>query len=114
MLSNMGNLGTLSKDGKSYSFDHRVQGYGRGEAVSCIVLRTEAQAKISGDPIRAIVRATGVNHGGRSPGITYPNGKAQESLIRDLYESLGLDPADTDYVEGHGTHHTIYAVLRKC
>ncbi|CAK1359017.1 unnamed protein product [Cercospora beticola] len=103
MLSNMGNLGTLSKDGHSYSFDQRAQGYGRGEAVSCIVLRTEAEAKSSGDPIRAIVRATGVNHGGRSPGITYPNGKAQESLIRNLYESAGLDPADTDYVEGHGT-----------
>lgn len=32
-----------------------------------------------------------------------PNGKAQVSLIRSVYDSVGLDPRETDYVEAHGT-----------
>jgi acyl transferase domain-containing protein len=31
--------GFLSPDGKSYSFDHRANGYGRGEGVSTIILK---------------------------------------------------------------------------
>lgn len=32
-----------------------------------------------------------------------PNGFAQETLIRHVYDKTGLDPLDTSYVECHGT-----------
>ena len=56
-----------------------------------------------GDPIRAVICNSGVNQDGKTAGITMPNGHAQASLIRSVYQSIGLDPSMTDYVEAHGT-----------
>lgn len=55
------------------------------------------------DPIRAIIRGSGLNQDGRTPGITLPNGTSQEALMRHVYEVAGLDPCETDFVEAHGT-----------
>ena len=56
-----------------------------------------------GDPIRAVIRNTGVNQDGKTAGITMPNGRAQASLIQSVYRSAGMEPLMTDYVEAHGT-----------
>ncbi len=56
-----------------------------------------------GNPIRAVIRNTGVNQDGKTAGITMPNGHAQASLIRSVYRSAGMEPLLTDYVEAHGT-----------
>lgn len=61
------------------------------------------QALLDGNTIRAIVRGTGSNQDGRTPGITLPSGAAQEALIRDVYDRSGLCPSQTDVVEAHGT-----------
>lgn len=53
--------------------------------------------------IRAIIRGTGSNQDGRTPGITLPSGIAQEALIREVYARAGLDPSETEVVEAHGT-----------
>ena len=92
----------MSKDGISYSFDHRANGYGRSEGVCCLVLRSERTALACADPIRATIRQIGVNHCGRSQGISLPNGQAQVALIRQVYKAAGLNPADTICVEAHG------------
>lgn len=94
---------TLGVDGKCFSFDHRANGYGRGEGVVCIVLRRAQAAIEENDAIRALICNTGVNHGGRSQGITFPNGNAQQSLIERVYRESGLDPRETTFVEAHGT-----------
>ena len=56
-----------------------------------------------GDIIRAVIRETGVNQDGRTPGVTVPSGEAQESLIRQVYQRAGLDMRHTRYAEAHGT-----------
>lgn len=94
---------TLSEDGKSYSFDHRASGYGRGEGSVCIVLRSAEEAAESNDAIRALIRGSGVNHVGRSQGITLPDGQTQVDLIARVYRHASLDPGATEYVEAHGT-----------
>jgi acyl transferase domain-containing protein len=96
-------LGFLSPDGKSYAFDHRAKGYARGEGVATLVLKPLDKAMRDGDPIRAVIRGTGVNSDGRTAGITLPNGDAQEALIREVYRKAKLDPVDTGYFEAHGT-----------
>ena len=94
----------LSPDGRCYAFDDRGKsGFGRGEGTVCIILKRLSDAIRDGDPIRALVRNTGVNQDGRTNGITMPSGKAQSSLIESVYRSAGLDPLETDYVEAHGT-----------
>lgn len=37
------------------------------------------------------------------PGITFPSGDAQVANIRAVYDSAGLDFAQTGYIECHGT-----------
>lgn len=93
----------LSPDGRCHTFDERANGYARGEAIACLILKPLATALHDGDTIRAIIRGTGSNQDGRTPGITLPNGTAQEALIRDVYTRAGLCHSETEVVEAHGT-----------
>ncbi|OJI88527.1 hypothetical protein ASPTUDRAFT_135063 [Aspergillus tubingensis CBS 134.48] len=93
----------LSADGISHSFDSRANGYGRGEGLGAVLLKPLSQAIADGDVIRAIVRATGANQDGRTPGITMPNAEAQADLIRATYRQVGLSMRETAYFEAHGT-----------
>lgn len=102
-LYGMSNLGFLSPDGKCYSFDHRANGYSRGEGVGVVILKPLKKALEDGDTIRAVIRSTGVNQDGRTPGMTLPSKAAQEKLIRSVYDSAGLDLTTTGFVEAHGT-----------
>ncbi|OBT45611.1 Type I Iterative Polyketide synthase (PKS) [Pseudogymnoascus sp. WSF 3629] len=103
MMIKMTPMRFFSADGKCYTFDHRATGYARGEGVVCIVLKPLNDAIRDGDPIRAVIRESGVNQDGRTAGITLPSSEAQERLIKSTYLRAGLDPLDTGYVEGHGT-----------
>ncbi|KAI0156515.1 polyketide synthase PksD [Xylariaceae sp. FL1272] len=99
----LGSMNFLSKDSQSYAFDHRANGYARGEGVIVLVLKRLADALQNGDMIRAVIRASGSNQDGHTPGITQPNYISQESLIRKVYRSCDLDFTATRYVEAHGT-----------
>ncbi|KAL4975321.1 hypothetical protein BDW66DRAFT_152136 [Aspergillus desertorum] len=103
MFKALSSVGLLSPDGKSYSFDARANGFGRGEGIATLVIKRLSDAIIDGDPIRAIVRESGLNQDGKTGTITTPSEEAQVALIRDCYRRAGLDPCDTQYFEAHGT-----------
>jgi acyl transferase domain-containing protein len=100
-------LNMFSPTGRSRMWDVAADGYARGEGVAAVVLKTLSQAIADGDPIECIIRESGINQDGRTPGITMPNYAAQEALIRQVYERAGLDvtkPEDRcQYFEAHGT-----------
>ncbi|KAI1420233.1 hypothetical protein F5Y12DRAFT_719784 [Xylaria sp. FL1777] len=96
-------LGFLSPDSRCYAFDSRANGYARGEGICMLVVKHIDDAIRDGDPIRAVIRATGLNQDGKTAGIVLPDGDAQMDLIRQTYELAGLDFADTQYAELHGT-----------
>ena len=102
-MMDMANMGMLSPDGISHSFDDRANGYARGEGFAVVVIKRLDDALKHGDTIRGIIRATGSNQDGRTPGISQPSGAAQERLIRDTYGRAGLDLGLTRYFEAHGT-----------
>lgn len=95
-------LGFLSPDSRCQAFDSQANGYARGEGVVALVVKPLGEALRNGDVIRAVIRATGSNQDGRTPGLTQPSAKAQESLIRHVYTSAGLSFDNTGYVEAHG------------
>jgi acyl transferase domain-containing protein len=97
----LSNLHMLAPDGLSKAFDSRADGYGRGEGIASIVLKPLVDAIRDGNPVRAVIRGTGVNQDGRTPGITLPNSQAQEDLIRSTYARAGLDLTQTRYFEAH-------------
>lgn len=99
----IGSLGMLSPDGRSYAFDSRANGYGRGEGVATLVIKRLSDALAANDPIRAVIRETALNQDGKTDTITTPSGAAQVELMRECYRRAGLDPRGTQYFEAHGT-----------
>lgn len=93
----------LAPDGRCKTFDAAADGYARGEGAGVLVLRPLERAVADGDRVYAVLRATGVNQDGRTPGITVPNPKAQADLVREVVARADVDPAQIGYVEAHGT-----------
>ena len=103
MMTSLANLHFLSPDGRCYTFDERANGYSRGEGTCVMVIKSLADAIADGDTIRAVIRGTGTNQDGKTPGIVQPSSDAQAALIRSTYEVAGLDFNKTHYFEAHGT-----------
>ena len=76
-------MGMLSPDSKCFSFDHRANGYGRGKGIAALILKRLPDALRDGDTIRAVIRSTGTNHDGRTPGVTQSNERSQSMLIQE-------------------------------
>lgn len=89
----------LSEHGRSYSYDAKASGFGRGEGAACLFIKRMEDAVRDGDPIHAVIRGTACNHSGRSDGITMPNGLAQQKLLWAVHNAAGLDPSDTPVIE---------------
>jgi myxalamid-type polyketide synthase MxaB len=93
----------LSPDGRCKTFDAGANGYVRGEGCGVVVLKRLGDALAENDNILAVVRGSGVNHNGRSSGLTVPSGPAQQALIRQVLQGAGLKPSEVGYIEAHGT-----------
>jgi acyl transferase domain-containing protein len=111
----------FSDEGRSFSFDSRGTGYGRGEGCGIVVLKALDRAQNDNDNVRSVIAASGINQDGRTSGITMPNGAAQgtlfpslyicnisdsiilESLMESVYHNASIDPKETGYIEAHGT-----------
>ncbi|PWN48154.1 hypothetical protein IE53DRAFT_370857 [Violaceomyces palustris] len=100
---NVTDLGMLSADGRCRAWDKKGSGYVRGEGVCVAVLKNAHAAMRDGDPIRAIIRGTGSNHDGTKQGITMPNQRAQEELIRSTFRRAKLPYQAIQFFEAHGT-----------
>lgn len=95
--------GLLASDGRCKPFDHRADGYVRSEGAGVVVLKSLSQALHDGDRIYAVVLGGAVNQDGRTNGLTAPNRPAQEAVLTAAYQAAGIDPAEADYIEAHGT-----------
>lgn len=93
-------LGMLSNEGMCKAFDETGAGYVRSDG--CVV--TFLQKASASRRIYATVLNVRTNtDGNKEQGITYPDGRMQNRLIRETYEEINLNPADVVYVEAHGT-----------
>ncbi|ETS74933.1 hypothetical protein PFICI_13417 [Pestalotiopsis fici W106-1] len=99
----LSNMDFLSPDGRCHSFDHRANGYARGEGIGVVILSRLSRALANQYTIRAIIRSTGSNEDGRTPSITYPSRTAQERLITETYSKARLSMKYTRFFEAHGT-----------
>ncbi len=95
--------GMLSTRGRCRVFDSSADGYVRGEGLGVVVLKPLAQAIADGDPIRAVISGSAVNHGGIAHALTAPNPKSQARLLTAAYRDAGIDPASIGLIEAHGT-----------
>jgi 3-oxoacyl-(acyl-carrier-protein) synthase/acyl carrier protein len=93
----------LSVDGRCKSFGMGGNGYVPGEGVGVVLLKPLARAIADGDRIHAVIRATSINHDGKTNGYTVPNPNAQGALIRETLEKAGVPARAVSYIEAHGT-----------
>ena len=99
----MSSFNFLSPDSRSWSFDQRANGYARGEGTAVIVVKRLEDAVRDGNTIRTVIRSTGSNQDGRTPGITQPSQEAQMNLIERTYKQANIDMEPTRFFEAHGT-----------
>ncbi|KAI0553284.1 lovastatin nonaketide synthase [Xylaria curta] len=99
----MSDFNFLSRDSRCWSFDQRANGYARGEGIAMLVIKRLNDALRDGNTIRAIIRNTGSNQDGNTPGITQPSREAQIRLIESTYRRANIDMGPTRFFEAHAT-----------
>jgi polyketide synthase PksM len=95
-------LGVLAPDGRSHSFEDSARGYVRGEGVGAIVVKPLAAAQAQGDRIYAVIKGTGVAHGGRGVSLAAPSQEGMATAIAHAYRAAGIDPGTVGYIEAQG------------
>jgi acyl transferase domain-containing protein/NAD(P)-dependent dehydrogenase (short-subunit alcohol dehydrogenase family)/acyl carrier protein len=93
----------LSPTGACRPFDESANGYVRGEGCGVVLLKRMSDAIRDNDRIFAVIRGSAVNHGGRTSGISAPNGAAQRAVIKAALSDGCVSAEDVQYVEAHGT-----------
>ncbi|MFE9750404.1 type I polyketide synthase [Saccharothrix saharensis] len=96
--------GILSADGHCRPFDANADGTVPSEGVGVVVLKRLDDALRDGDRVDAVILGSAINNdGAEKMGYTAPSIPGQSDVIRYTQKVAGVDPADLDYVEAHGT-----------
>ncbi|MER5352643.1 SDR family NAD(P)-dependent oxidoreductase, partial [Kitasatospora sp. NPDC002551] len=96
-------FGALSPDGRCHTFDARANGYVRGEGGALVVLKPLSRALADGDRVYCLIHGSATNNDGGGLSLTTPDRAGQEEVLREAYRLAGVDPAEVQYVELHGT-----------
>jgi acyl transferase domain-containing protein/acyl carrier protein len=92
-----------SSRGRCASFGAEGDGYVPGEGVGAVVLKPLARAIEDGDHIHAVIKASTLNHGGKTNGYTVPDPNAQAAVVAAAISQAGITARAISYVEAHGT-----------
>ncbi|MGD2092501.1 MAG: SDR family NAD(P)-dependent oxidoreductase, partial [Candidatus Aminicenantes bacterium] len=92
-----------SSKGRCESFGQGGDGYVPGEGVGAVLIKPLSQAIAHGDHIYGIIKASAINHGGKTNGYFVPNPNAQASVIAQAFKQAGISPRAISYIEAHGT-----------
>ncbi|MDQ0601967.1 acyl transferase domain-containing protein/NAD(P)-dependent dehydrogenase (short-subunit alcohol dehydrogenase family)/acyl carrier protein [Streptomyces canus] len=96
--------GMLASDGRCKFADASGDGFVRSDGIGAVILKPLSAAQADGDRIRAVIRGSAVGNDGQSSGyLVTPAVEGQRDVLRRAYANAGIDPADVDYIEAHGT-----------
>lgn len=92
-----------SPDGRCKSFGADGNGYVPGEGCGAVILKTLSAALEDRDQIYGLIKATSINHAGKTNGYTVPSPNAQAQVIKQAFMRADIDVSTIGYVEAHGT-----------
>lgn len=93
----------LSSDGHCRSYSDDATGTLWAEGAGFVLVEKESRARRLGHRVYGRILASAQNHNGKGKPILSPRVQAQERVIRKTIRLAGIDPADVQLVEGHGT-----------
>ena len=96
-------MGLLSATSSVFSFQEKAAGYARGEGIAVLILKPLKLAKENRDMIYAVIKGSGVCHGGRGMSLTAPNENGMTTAVMEAYKMAGIDPKTVGFIEAHGT-----------
>lgn len=100
-------MGFLSEDGKTKSFQNSANGYVRSEAAGALILKPVSQAIEDSNHIYAVVKGSGIFHGGKSLSLTAPSAVGIKHAVLDAISASKVDPHTIQYIEAHGIGSTM-------
>jgi thioesterase domain-containing protein/3-oxoacyl-(acyl-carrier-protein) synthase/acyl carrier protein/enoyl-[acyl-carrier-protein] reductase (NADH) len=95
-------FGILSKKGKARSFQKGSDGYVRSEGVAAIILKPLSDALKDKDNIYALIKGTGVVHGGKNVSFTAPNFNGIKDAMKQAFSASNIDSGSVSYIEAQG------------
>ncbi|KAB0802399.1 hypothetical protein PPYR_04585 [Photinus pyralis] len=93
-------MGLLSPDGSTKSFDADANGYGRSDGVIVFLLQRKEDAKRS---YATILGANSRFNGNREGAFRDLNTDAMANFIREFYDECKVDPKEVEFVECYGS-----------
>ncbi|MFK3789073.1 GNAT family N-acetyltransferase [Pseudomonas piscis] len=96
-------MGLLSEQAQTRSFQAGADGYVRAEGVGVLLLKPLADALRDGDRIHLKIKGSGVSHGGHGMSLTAPDHDGMQAAMVAAYRRAGVTPQTLGYVEAHGT-----------
>jgi 3-oxoacyl-[acyl-carrier-protein] synthase II len=89
--------------GASRPFDADRDGFVIGEGAGVLVLETLEHARQRGAQILAVAKGYGMTSDAFNIALPEPNGQWAAAAVQDALRDAGLNPADIDYINAHGT-----------
>ncbi len=94
----------LSPDGRTRTYDTNAVGTVFSSGVGVVVLKRLEDALADGDHIHGLILGTAINNDGSDKvGFPAPGVDGQAAVITEALSVAGVDAADIQYVEGHGS-----------
>jgi len=84
-------------------FDQNRMGLNLGEAAGFVLLESEQAAKARGAKILAVLSGYANTNDAYHPTAPAPDGSGAYNTMRQALDMAGLQPADIDYINAHGT-----------
>jgi acyl transferase domain-containing protein/acyl carrier protein/SAM-dependent methyltransferase len=95
--------GYLSKTGEAKSFQEEANGFIRSEGVGAVIVKPLHKAIYDNNRIYAVVKGTGVMHGGKGISFTAPTTRGMKAAITEALLDSEINPQTISYIEAHGT-----------
>ena len=87
-----------SPTGRSHTFDHRADGFARGEGCVGSTIGCDSSSHEDG----TLLRGSASRQDGRSASLTAPNGQAQQNLLCCTLDNAALNASHVTFAEAHG------------